>query len=933
MLTNRIMSADDKSAEVDWTPYAAPDYEGTTIPFIVLDEDTGFYSVTEEAVTFLSLLPSGFGVVTIVGRYRTGKSFLLNRCLLESTTTGFDVGPTIQRCTMGLWISTKLLMSPEGYPVVVMDTEGIGSLDSDNTHDTRIFALALLLSSYFIYNSVGSIDEAAVQNLSLVLNISREIHLHSDQTSTTNPDDLCQYFPEFLWVVRDFTLLLQDKDGNDITTNNYLESALTCASSDKIHEIEAKDDVRRLIRHYFPKRECVTMVRPCLDETDLQNMNAKSDTCLRPEFMAQMTALRQQVLASTLVKTVNGSSISGSIYSELSQSLIKSINSGHAPAVVDTWNMIREIQLKQMEEEVLDTWSTECQWIYQTPAVLVEPLDLEESSSKRISELVESINDGACERRLTKKLEEKALRTATLNERNIELHFANAVRSVDQKTHTLEKTDALRSLLGTVEEEALAKISISDPSRSLSIQRWKTAVLDAMWVWLARFTAEWDEAMDKKNSSHRELEGRWEMSKSDHERAQKQYLQTIVARDEQVKRLQESVAQGEEALREQRRAQSTEVDETVRLLRIQLASWDKRWSDKEEEDADVEDKRSAQVQDLTLALEKSTADDARARVLSKKQSDTIAMLTEEKAKLERSLSDMIDKRNQLADAVEQRNKRKAVELERLQEENESLSDLVHLREKEAADDIQRLAEATAATLRERSVLLKQSEQREQQMAEEVRGVENALASERIKAEQLQVRWGECNNNNTKLEEKVQALETEASNSKAVWAGVLTEQQLAARDTLSSTTERFQEEIDRVRQQLDHSNKTTGRQLIESTEDLHKARAENVRLQTVLDEERKHWNAGKDKAQRKRERGAKKDLEGELQRSEARQLYLHDEVERHSVKSRERLEQIRELRTKMHQLEKELAVAKYKRTVDDYARVETVPGCHSLFTGI
>jgi hypothetical protein len=36
--------------------------------------------------------------------------------------------------------------------VVVVDTEGIGALDEDSNHDTKIFSLAVLISSLFIYN-------------------------------------------------------------------------------------------------------------------------------------------------------------------------------------------------------------------------------------------------------------------------------------------------------------------------------------------------------------------------------------------------------------------------------------------------------------------------------------------------------------------------------------------------------------------------------------------------------------------------------------------------------------------------------------------------------------------------------------------------------------------------------------------------------------
>ena len=41
--------------------------------------------------------------------------------------------------------------------------------------------MAMLLSSYFIYNSVGSIDEKAVQNLSLIINLSKMLQASSER--------------------------------------------------------------------------------------------------------------------------------------------------------------------------------------------------------------------------------------------------------------------------------------------------------------------------------------------------------------------------------------------------------------------------------------------------------------------------------------------------------------------------------------------------------------------------------------------------------------------------------------------------------------------------------------------------------------------------------------------------------------------------------
>ena len=60
-------------------------------------------------------------------------------------------------------------------PIIVIDTEGLGAFDEDDNHDTKIFLLAILLSSLFLYNSVGNIDENVLNNLSLVVNLSKQL--------------------------------------------------------------------------------------------------------------------------------------------------------------------------------------------------------------------------------------------------------------------------------------------------------------------------------------------------------------------------------------------------------------------------------------------------------------------------------------------------------------------------------------------------------------------------------------------------------------------------------------------------------------------------------------------------------------------------------------------------------------------------------------
>ena len=88
---------------------------------------------------------------------------------------GFKVGPTINPCTKGLWLWNRTVKNKEGLECLVIDAEGFGGMDEDHNHDNRIFLFALLLSSYFIYNSQGSIDENALNSLQLITNLAQQI--------------------------------------------------------------------------------------------------------------------------------------------------------------------------------------------------------------------------------------------------------------------------------------------------------------------------------------------------------------------------------------------------------------------------------------------------------------------------------------------------------------------------------------------------------------------------------------------------------------------------------------------------------------------------------------------------------------------------------------------------------------------------------------
>lgn len=67
---------------------------------------------------------------------------------------GFRMGSTVNACTKGLWIWGNPIEISENYYLLILDSEGLGSVEKDRSHniDMKIFTLSVLLSSSLIYN-------------------------------------------------------------------------------------------------------------------------------------------------------------------------------------------------------------------------------------------------------------------------------------------------------------------------------------------------------------------------------------------------------------------------------------------------------------------------------------------------------------------------------------------------------------------------------------------------------------------------------------------------------------------------------------------------------------------------------------------------------------------------------------------------------------
>ncbi|EER15512.1 interferon-induced guanylate-binding protein, putative [Perkinsus marinus ATCC 50983] len=157
-------------------------------------------------------------VISVVGPYHSGKSFLLNSLLQKPST--FSVGPKTSPQTLGIWMCRTDLSAPDGSEIWLMDSEGFFGPQVTETYDAKIFTVATLLGSHLVYNTVKVIDQQAVNLLEMLARRAQLFRVRSLAPSAVAEDHeesiaeasaaeipvflSAKTFPPLTWVVEDF---------------------------------------------------------------------------------------------------------------------------------------------------------------------------------------------------------------------------------------------------------------------------------------------------------------------------------------------------------------------------------------------------------------------------------------------------------------------------------------------------------------------------------------------------------------------------------------------------------------------------------------------------------------------------------------------------------------------------------------------------------
>jgi len=255
------------------------------------EEDKFAFEFREEELnSIMRKIPPGWkvSVVSVVGAFRTGKSFLLTWFLAyldqlkksgstEELVSGdkkwFEKIESIEndafhwrggseRNTTGIWMWSHpyfVKKGDENMAVLIVDSQGMFDNETTMSLTASIFGLSTLLSSYQIYNVDKRIQEDNLQQLALFSEYAR-VAVEGTGSVPMNKDDeeRRKPFQTMEFLVRDWQHFEdeEDYDRMEEEMNEYMENVIS--------EREAKDlqETREQIQACFGKFTCFGLSHP-----------------------------------------------------------------------------------------------------------------------------------------------------------------------------------------------------------------------------------------------------------------------------------------------------------------------------------------------------------------------------------------------------------------------------------------------------------------------------------------------------------------------------------------------------------------------------------------------------------------------------------------------------------------------------------------------
>lgn len=290
----------------------------------------------EDVVSDLKTLNKQLVVVTAIGSYRTGKSWILNRLTGCKHENGFKVADGQSSVTHGLWIYCQEHPHKDNCIMVFLDTEGLHDpfKDDSTNEDNRLFIVAFLLCNVLIYNVSKKFDNNDLQKVGFITHISERLQ----------KSEAMKIYPEFILLVRDVSKL--KLYGDVVEPNEYLHKVLT--SGDQSSTLTPKTCILQNCKN----RHCFTMSFPSDDYDDADTLHL-GNVLLKQKYLEDERVLKTHLFQEADVKRVSsGSPCTVKVFCGIIPDIVKIVEDGGIPTVTSIQHRVAQEENERLRIDV-----------------------------------------------------------------------------------------------------------------------------------------------------------------------------------------------------------------------------------------------------------------------------------------------------------------------------------------------------------------------------------------------------------------------------------------------------------------------------------------------------------------------------------------------------------------------------------------------------
>eukprot|EP01084_Bolivina_argentea_P033529 61993_1 len=257
--------------------------------------------IHQPAIEFIRNISAKIATISISGPARQGKSLVAGELYApKHIPCPFDLGHTMDACTYGVWVSAKPIKHPheQDTVILILDVEGTGFYEATKHNDMQLMVITLLISSYFIYNSIGTFTAAAMEELEFITELSDCIKMTPNDQ---NGNGLENILPNFMWLLRDVHLE-STINGKAVPIKEYFTRKVLKFSSSKSAINKHRQHIRRVFLESFSKYDAFKLPAPHSNKNILNSLGNSPRNQLEPEFIKELDILCKKVIKEAKCK-------------------------------------------------------------------------------------------------------------------------------------------------------------------------------------------------------------------------------------------------------------------------------------------------------------------------------------------------------------------------------------------------------------------------------------------------------------------------------------------------------------------------------------------------------------------------------------------------------------------------------------------------------